>query len=192
MSKQSGKEEENNPFKVFFTTSNQSSKDKEIEYYLDKGANCNFKKVMEKTQKYKMENFTVSVYCFDIIKNNLKEKDKDSNTKKYKVTIKLKQKGKVYDTKYDGIIYFKDEKSNFIYDFEFQKSSTFYGLYDPPNHIKFSKLEQLKIYEKVLKLLNVKQGKPLSLSLISDSQLFLRGEKSSYDLDFFLEILKSC
>ena len=46
------------------------------------------------------------------------------------------------------------------------------------------------MYNEVLKKLKVKQGDILSLNLISDSQIMIKGKK--FYLDFYLEILKLC
>ena len=43
----------------------------------------------------------------------------------------------------------------------------------PPNHIKFSKSEQLQIYNEMLNQLKVKQEVKLFIDLIFDSQVYL-------------------
>ena len=65
--------------KVFFITSNQTKLDKNIEYTTQKK---NFKNILTKNQKYRNENFTIRVFSFEIIKNDLKDKDKDIQKKK--------------------------------------------------------------------------------------------------------------
>ena len=58
--------------------------------------------------------------------------------------------------------------------------------------LSLGKLEQLKIFIEVLKKLKIKQSNKLSIDLIIDSELLLKGKNTTYDLDLFLEILKQC
>ena len=170
---------------VFFITSNQSKLDKSLEYSL---SIKNLKNILTKTEKFKNENFTIRVFSFDIVEKLLKKKD--PNEKKYKAIIELKQKFKVFSTTFSGIILFKEGKNNYIYDFEFQEYQSWTGNTSPPIHIRLSKCKQLKIYNEMLNLLKIKQADKLSLDLVLDSQLYLKGKK--YELDFYLEILRRC
>ena len=178
--------QQKDPLKVFFTTSNQIIIDEKLEYSLltNNGMKNLEKLLVEKVIKNN-EDFTVSVYSFCIIPEELKEIDRDIELKKYKAIIKLK-----YDKNdYYGFIFFKENRSNFIYDFKFKenKNNNF-----PPIHLDLNKLEQLKIYSKLLKQLKIKQGHPLSLALLSDSKYFLMGKNAKFYLDFFLELFKQC
>ena len=170
---------------VFFITSNQSKLDKSLEYSL---SSKNLKNILTKTEKFKNENFTIRVFSFDIVEKLLKKKD--PNEKKYKAIIELKQKFKVLSTTFTGIILFKEVKNNYIYDFEFQEYQSWTGNTSPPIHIRLNKCKQLKIYNEMLNLLKIKQADKLSLDLVLDSQLYLKGKK--YELDFYLEILRRC
>ena len=173
---------------VFFITSNQTKLNKNIEYSTSKKK---LKNILTKNQKYRNENFTVKVFSFEIIKKGLKDKDKDDKTKKYKAKVELKyNKSLLSSTTFEGIILFKETKSNYIYDLIFEDYKSWTGSTSPPVSIRFTKCEQLKIYNEVLNLLKVKQGDQLSLDLIIDSQLYLKGK--TYELDFYLEILKRC
>ena len=88
------------------------------------------------------------------------------------------------------MLFFKETKNNFIYDFKFEENKGYYGNTPPPPYIKYPKSAQIKIFNEVLKKLGVKQGEPLYVDLIMDSQCLLVGQK--YNIDLFLEIMKSC
>ena len=171
---------------VFFITSNQTKLDKNIEY---SSSNGKLKNIMEKDMKFRNEHFIIKVFSFEIIKERLK--DKDIKEKKYKAKIELKHYiNKINSRTFEGIILFKENRNNFIYDFEFEKYQGWTGFYYPPIHIRFTKCEQLKIYNEALNLLKIKQGDKLAYDLIRDSKICLKGNK--YDLNFYLEILKRC
>ena len=108
------------PIKVYFITSNQSSLDDKLEYSLTKSGMINLNKVLSKIVKYKGEDFSITVFAFDVEIKKLRENDYDKENKKYKAVIKLKQKVKFYqENKFDGFILFKETKNNFIFDFKF-------------------------------------------------------------------------
>ena len=174
--------------KVFFITSNQSKLDKLVDYKVqEKNGVSNFQNIYQETIKYRREDFTTSVFSFEILPKELKDKDKDNKTKRYKTKVNLNYKR---DT-FDGLVLFKENKNNFIYDLEFQEKKGWTGSTAPPPAIRFSKIDQLKLFNKVLKKkLKVKQADKINLNLILDSQVYLRGQK--FDFDFYLEILKSC
>jgi len=152
---------------VFFITSNQTKLDKNIEYYLSKGR---LKNILTKNMKFKKENFTIKVFSFEIIKEYLK--DIDIKEKKYKAKIELKQQyNNINSIKFEGIILFKGNRNNFIYDFEFKEYKGWTASYSPPIHIRFTKIEQLKIYIEALNYLKIKQDDKLSYDLIRDSQI---------------------
>ena len=171
---------------VFFITSNLTKLDKSLEY----ASNKKLKNILKKSMKIRNETFTVQAFSFEIVKKDLKEENFDLQKKKYKTEIKLKQAHRVMSTTFKGIIFFKESKNNFIYDFEFEEYKSWTGNISPPIHSRFTKSQQLKIYNEMLNLLKVKQGDKLSLDLIIDSQLYLKGNR--YELDFYLEILKRC
>ena len=179
------------PFKVFFIASNQSSYDNKLEYSLSKNGMINFKKVFSKIEKYKGEDFTILVFTFDIIKNDLRKNDYDTLTKKYKAIVKLKQKGRFkMDTKFEGFILFKETKNNFIFDFKFEDYHGYMGIYNPPPSMKMDHKSQIKIYNEAFRSLKIKQDSPFSNDLILDSRILLIGKK--YEIDLFLELFKSC
>ena len=60
----------------------------------------------------------------------------------------------------------------------------------PPKYINFTKIDQLKIFNEVLKNLKAKQGDKLYTNLITDSQCYITGKV--FSLDFYLEVLKAC
>ena len=185
--------QKNQPFyKVFFIVSNLSSLDDKIEYSLKKTGMINLTNVYSKPVKHKMNEFTTSVYSFEFNKEELTDLDKDKEKKKYKAVIKLNQKEPYYkkDKTFEGLLYFKETKNNFIFSFKFDEIKGFTGNTPPPVSIKFPLSAQIKIYNEALKKINVKQGHPISIDLILDSQCLIIGQK--YNLDVFLEIMKSC
>jgi len=150
---------QNGPFKVFFIASNQSSLDDKLNYSLKKGEKANFQKVVANTTKFKREEFSVYVFCFDIIKEELREVDRDKEKKLYKAIIKLNKKKKLLKgSNYEGKIFFKETQNNFIYDFEFEEEKGFIGNSQPPLAVKFTKTEQLKLFNLALTKLKIKQN----------------------------------
>ena len=189
-------EEKKKTLKVFFIVSNQSSLDDKIEYSLKKGGMINLQSVISKPFKHKKDEFTTSVYSFDFEKENLNELDKDKEKKLYKANIQLTQKEPIYkkDKIFHGFLYFKENKNNFIYNFKFDEYKSLMGkILLPPLSIKFPASAQIKLFKEALKKLNIKQDHPISKDLILDSQLLIINNKSKkYNLDFYLEIMKSC
>ena len=166
---------------IFFITSNQSKLDNLLTYKSKIPLNIK----LTKKQKYKREEFIVKVFSFEYVKEKLNKKDYNEETKKYKAKVKLN----FNKTDFEGEIFFKNDRSNFIYDFKFKDYNGWTGVYHPPIDIKLSKCQQLKLFNEVLNQMNIKQGDTLSLNLILDSQLFLGNQ---FYLDFYLEILKRC
>ena len=180
------KEKEN--YKVFFIVSNLSKLDESIEYSFPNNRNS-LNIILTKNEKYRGEDFSIKVFAFEILKDNLKKKDLEK--KKYKAKIQLNyKKNYLNSTCFNGEILFRENRNNFIFDFYFDDFKGWTDTYSPPINIKFSRCQQLKIYNEALNKMNVKQGDILSLHLIIDSQMYLKGKQ--YDLDFFLEILKRC
>ena len=180
------KVDENTPLKVFFITSNQAFIDKDIEIIASKNWMEEFQRIQMMQINLKNEAFTISLFCFTFTQKNLKDKDYDKNSKNYKATATLKYKS----NKFEGIILFKKEKNNFIYDFKFNDDKGFIKTTKPPFSIKFSKLEQLKIYGRYINSKKLKQDNPVSIDLIKDSLNYLSLEQ--YTLEYFLELLKMC
>ena len=178
--------DENTPFKVFFITSNQSFIDKDIEIIPYRNWMENFQRIQMTQFNFKNGTFIISIFCFTFTQKDLKDKDYDKDSKNYKAVATLKYKR----NKFEGIILFKKEKNNFIYDFKFNDYEGFLSIKKPPISIKFTKLEQLKIYGKYMKSKGIKQDNPLSIDLILDSQKYLTLEQ--YTLEYFLELLKMC
>ena len=176
--------------KIYFITSNQTKLNKYITYSLSKNkAYTNLVSLLQKQEKYKREDFMIHAYSFEIVSKELKDKDKDPKTKEYKANITLKYN----KNSFEATITFKERKKSFntfFYDLQFKESGGWLGTVFPPPSIKFAKIEQLKIFNEVLRLLKVKQGEPLSINLITDSLTYLRGQK--YRLDYYLEIFRSC
>ena len=169
---------------VFFITSNQSKINEKLDYSINQAGIINLKPIVEKTLMYKREDFTTRVFSFEIIPNDLKEKDKTVDKKKYlaKITLKFNK------CDFKGEIPFFKERNNFSYGFSFQDYKGWTGTTSPPIYIKYTKAEQIQLFNEVLKKLNVKQGDPLSLNLISDSQLFITGQKFYLDHHPFLDL----
>ena len=172
--------------KVFFITSNLSPLDNKIEYSFPNvnGMN-NFNIILKKEKEYGNEKFITKVCYFEISPQELKEKNKDKESKKYKAKLLLK-----YDRNFEGIILFKEDRNNFVYDFKFNELNDWSRMIPPPKYINFSKVDQLKIFNEVLKMLNAKQEDKLYKDLIIDSQRYITGK--TFFLDFYLEVFKSC
>jgi hypothetical protein len=172
--------------KVFFITSNPSSIDKEIEYSLSNASGMNnFNIILKKEKEYGKEKFITKACYFEITPQELKEKNKDKDSKKYKAKLLLK-----YDRNFEGTILFKEDRNNFIYDFKFNEFNDWSRMIPPPKYINFTKVDQLKIFNEILKYLKVKQGDKLYTNLITDSQCYITGKV--FSLDFYLEVLKAC
>ena len=178
------------PFKVFFIASNQTSLDDKLNYSLKRGDNANFQLVISKIVKYKREDFSIYVFCFDIITKDLDEFDKDKEKKLYKAIIKLQNKDNIKNPVFEGKIFFKETQNNFIYDFEFEETESFINTFKPPLAIRFNKTEQLKLFCQAMTKLKIKQTHKPFIDLIMTSQKFLIGQKFTFD--FFLQIMKSC
>ena len=167
--------------RVFFIVSNESKIDNDLQYSLINKGMTNLEKIITKSLD---NNMTISVYSFEFLSKELEEKDQ--NAKKYKALINVIYKNMVFK----GIIFFKEIKNNFIYDFKFEKNEEIknFNLMS----MELSKLEQLKIYEEVLKKLKAKPGDNLLLDLVLDSQVYFIGNNTKYYLDFYLEVFKLC
>ena len=172
--------------KVFFITSNQSKLDKDIKYSISENGTINLKPILTKKVKHKMEDFTVKVLSFEVYDKNLRDKDRDEKSKKYKAKVYLNLK----KNNFPGEVEFFKERNNFIYDFVFKEIKTWTGTILPPSNIKFCKTDQIQIFNEVLKHLKVKQDDKLSANLIADSQLSIKGK--NFDLNFYIEIYKLC
>ena len=173
-------------YKVFFITSNQSSLDDRIKYELNQNGMVNLQKICSSISYYKGENFTTSVFSFDIIKDDLSKKDFDKENKNYRAVIKLREKGTIFE----GFIFFKETKNNFIFDFKFEDYKGYFGTTSAPNSLECPHSFQIKLYKEALKRLKILQGSPLSLNLTQDSLSLLIGK--DFNIDLFLEIFKSC
>ena len=173
--------------KVFFITSNESQIENVLKYsYKDNPAIINFKNEYKKEQKHKTSIYNVKVYSFEVIVDSLNDKNFDKETKKYISKIMVTNQS---NESFYGNILFKKEKNNFIYDFKFKENGHWTYITYPPNCIKFTKKDQLKIFNEVLIKLNFKQKDHIYIDMILDSQNFLR---EKYDFDYFLDILKCC
>jgi len=172
-----------NALKVFFIVSNESNIDNDIQYSLINKGMTNLKKIIS---KYLNNNIIVSVYCFEFVPKELEKIVKDKETKKYKALINAKYK----NINFKGIIFFKEIKNNFIYDFKFEENEEIKNF--NLMYVELSKIDQLKMYSEVLKALKVKPGDPLLLDLILDSQIYFMGIKTKYYFDFYLEVFKLC
>ena len=136
----------------------------------------NFNSILRKQQTFNKKEYTINVFYFEIAPEELREKDKDSKSAKYKAYINLK-----YDKQFEGIIIFKETKNNFIYDFKFKEYKGWIDKISPPESINYSKIDQLKIFNEVLKKLNAKQNDELYKHLVLDSQSYITGQPFSFD-----------
>ena len=172
--------------RVFFITSNQSKLEPYIKYKIKDKFARNLQCNLIKEQMYKRENFIVHVFSFEVFREELKEKD--PIVKAYKAVVTLNYKKDCFE----GIIFFKEKKknlTNFIYDLEFKEYLGWFGNKMPLPSIKFSKKEQLRIYNEMFKKLKIKQSDPISNILITDSICQIN---QKFYFDFYLEILRAC
>ena len=173
---------------VFFITSNQSKLEPNINYLVKSKFASNLKCLLLKEEMYKRENFKIHIFSFEIIKDEFKEK-KDPQTKAYKAIVTLKHK----NDNFEGILYLKEKRkslTNFIYDLEFKEYAGWFGKKMPPPSIRFSKAEQLKLYNEMLKKHKIRQDNPISVTLITDSICHINKQK--FYFDFYLDILRAC
>ena len=180
-----------NIFKVFFIISNKKDLDNIIQYSLEKNDGMiNFQNNLTKyiTKEEDGIEYTISVYSFEFNKKELKENNKDENTKNYKALIKLTYK----ENSYEGLILFREKRNNFIYDFKFNENISLPKDKDPPSSLELDKLEQMKIFIELLKELKINKGEKLSLDLNLDSQIFLMGKDTKYPFDFYLQNFNQC
>ena len=120
---------------VFFITSNQSRLEGKINYILEnKKSYTNLRSILTLEWKYKKDDYTIHVYSFDIVKNEIKKIKKDPKTKAYKAIIYLK-----YDKyTFEGEISFKEKKNCFncfFFDLEFKEYHGFFEIKYPPSNI---------------------------------------------------------
>ena len=106
-------ENENQKNKIFFITSNQSALDKLIKYSLSKAEGMsNLTLIL--AQNYENEEFLSKVFYFEIIPERI-------NRYEAKIILNYNK------TDFEGIILFKRDKKNyFIYNFKFNESSSFF------------------------------------------------------------------
>ena len=169
-------------YKVFFIIGIKSNFDYDYKCSLSsKEGMINFKRVYINNEE---ENKMISVYSFEIIPKELK--DKNIHSKKYQAKINLNYN----NNKYNGLILFKESRNNFIYDFKFEEKNE--KNIHSEIFLSLGKLEQLKIFISVLKILKIKLSDPISLDLLIDSQILLTVKNKTYNFDFYLEILKLC
>ena len=172
------------PLKIFLIVSNQQYLNDKIEYCLEsENKMINLDKLFTTFLNNDKEDFIISIYSSFLDK--LDKNNYDQQSKKYKAIVILKYNNNIFK----GFILYKGDRSNFIYDLKFEENDKNIS---PPISLKFSKLEQLKLYSELLKELKIKQGEPLSQALLNDSQLFLKGNNSRYHFDFYLELFKQC
>ena len=173
------KDEKTGPYRIYFITSNQSNLDKYIRYDIPKNRGLTDFRVgdsnseMREERQYKREIFSVYLNSIEIVPNALKKEDQDPTTKRYNCEINLKYN----KCTFPGKLNFKHTKNNFIYDLEFKEHIGWTKIFDPPPQIKFSKLDQLKIYTKYLiHHLKKKQKDQIYKDLITDSQYSVFGK----------------
>ena len=174
-------------FKVFFIISYKINLEDKIHLSPhNKEGIINFKSIYIKKINMNKSDIIISVYYFEIVLKDLKEKEKDKETKKIKIFIDIEYNNNISK----GLVLFKETKNNFIYDFKIEENG------DINNNasiiLNLSEFEKFKIYNEILKMLKVKQGEPLSIDLIQDSQIFFLGKNKKFYFDFYLEVFKQC
>ena len=188
MSKQEQKELENN--KVFFITSNQSKLDNYLTFEASTHGLVNLRAGINSAEyksetTFKRENFSIYINSMEIMPKELNKNDQDSKTQNFNGLINLKTENYAFP----GNFSYMPSKNNFIYDFEFTENKGLLKNFPPPPQIKFSKLEQLKLYISYMKALKKKQSDKIYQDLITSSMSASFDQKIS--LDFYLEILNN-
>ena len=157
-SHRSEEETQKDPLKIFLIVSNQQYLNDKIEYCLESNNKLiSLDKLFTKFLKNNKEDFIISIYSSCISK--LDKNNYDKQSKKYKAIVILKYNNNIFK----GFIFYKGDRSNFIYDLKFEENDK---KIFPPINLKFTKLEQLKLYSELLKELKIKQGEPLSKALL--------------------------
>ena len=187
------KNEDNfNKKKIYIITSNQSKLDSHLKYENRTNGLCNLKAgsinaEFQEQITYKKERFSIYINSIEILPKELRKMDQDPKTRRYNGLVNLKKEK--YES-FPGNLNFMPSKNNFIYDFEFKECKGWLKNYPPPPQIKFTLLEQLKLYIRYLKeVLKAKINDKIFYDLLVDSQSATFGKK--YYLDYFLEIFKN-
>lgn len=91
--------------KVFFITSNQEKLENNIQYLVKSKFASNLICILQKEKIYKREKWYIHVFSFEVIRDELEEKEKDPKTEEYKAVVNLKYK----NDNFEGILYFKEK-----------------------------------------------------------------------------------
>ena len=81
--------EEKENYKVFFIVSNLSKLDESIEYSFPNNRNS-LNIILTKNEKYRGEDFSIKVFAFEILKDNLTKKDLEKKNIKQKYNLIIK------------------------------------------------------------------------------------------------------
>ena len=171
-------------FKVFFITLDKNNLDERN--LTIKGIN-GLKQVYppqgQLKQKYMDQKSSMSIYCFEIIKNSLKNMQYDNEKQKYIAKIKFEEKKLFNKKKYDGIFLFDETRNNFIFDFKCEHKQGLDYATCVALSKKLSQTEQLKLY---IEFLKSPEDQKIVLDLIEDAKSILI--KGNYEFTFFLDI----
>ena len=177
-------------YKIFFIITHSESYIPCLELSMNDTGFKNLKKVHSEIKTFNNTNYIASVYSFDIIEDKL---IKDNETDKYVLNIILKEKKFLLaNILYKGKIEFKEIRNHFIYNFKFENLNLYITESNAPTNILIlSKIEKIKIFEKILIILGSEPGDILSNDFIEDSIESIIKEKS-FDIEYYLELLKYC
>ena len=179
--------------KVYFIVSNQTNLDEKINYLLcEQSGISNLQKELTFQYRYNnRENFTIIIFSFVFFPSEIEKLRGKSSDKvhKYKAKINLIYKGKLFNDKFIGEVFFDNKNYNFIYDFKFTSNSFLPN--QPPVSLVLTKVQQFKFYGNLLKVLKSKQEDKIFEAYIIDALQFIVGCNYFY-LDFYLEVFKKC
>ena len=180
------KEEERVHRYVFFIESHLLEKPVQIDFSQNYAEAEDLKVVFQK--QLEVDNrFKFSVYRFTVHPSKIIDKQK----KKPEYTIKLENSdGK----KFEGKLLVTDlNKDTFVYDFKFEKASSWGKQIDPPKSYKFNHMEQFLIYTDYLNSENIKLQKlPERIGLSFSTQNLFIGKGKQFTFTLYMLVFLEC
>jgi hypothetical protein len=159
--------------------------------------------VLDNTIKYEISKDCKELYNFSE-RLSIKKVDKDGADFQVKVFSfffkegkKKKEQAEIILTGYGtaefvGKIKYIPKKNNFIYDFSFDICHIDENDIKPPNSIKLTRNDQLKIYFELLKDKQFQKDELLFECLLEDSFNYLKEDNNHYYIDYYLSLLVNC
>ena len=168
----------NNEYQNYFIISHESFVDKTINYNLSSdcgGMSALSEELSIDYDKNGEESYKIKIFSYKYNPSKIKEP---------KTEIILSGYG---SASFSGIITFKPDKDNFIYDFSFDIFKEKLQDISPPKSLTLSTNEQFNIFNQLLREKNIQKEDLLS-SLLDNSFYYLK-DLESYYFDFYLSLL---